>query len=153
MPYPNTTIRSVILTEHDELRSELSSIEAQLDLVASGDVPAQAALHARMAKFLGTFLHHIENEEEILRPVLKDIDAWGPQRIARMDTEHLEQRALVLRLSGVTPAAAAQEQWEWVAEVRSFINRLREDMVSEEHDCLDPTVLRDDLIAIDVFGG
>ncbi|MBS1148855.1 MAG: hypothetical protein H6Q89_553 [Myxococcaceae bacterium] len=150
MELENSKIRRIILAEHDVLRGALRTIEAGLGKVAEGDVPAQITARSQLKQLLATFLKHIEHEERILRPVLKDIDAWGPERIAAMDSEHKEQRARVEYLSGPLGEAAPTK---WVEEVRQFIGHLREDMATEEQDCLDPRLLRDDVIVIDGFTG
>jgi iron-sulfur cluster repair protein YtfE (RIC family) len=146
----NSKIRRVILAEHEGLRGELRDLETGLDTLALADGPSQQVVHGKFKHLLESFLRHIEHEERILRPVLKDIDAWAAQRVAHMDAEHKEQRAQVLHLAGLFPQAAPDK---WVAEVRAFVARLREDMAAEERDSLDPRLLRDDVIVIDGFTG
>ncbi len=150
MELQNSKIRKIILGEHEGLRHALQTMEAGLEKVAKGDVEAQKALHGQLTRLLDTFLRHIEHEERILRPVLKDIDAWGPERLAHMDKEHAGQRVLVTHLAGLFPSATPDQ---WVTEVRAFVTHLREDMEGEEKDCLDPRLLRDDVISLDTFGG
>ena len=146
----NSKIRRVILGEHEGLRGELRDLETGLDTLALAEGPSQQAVHGKFKHLLESFLRHIEHEERILRPALKDIDAWAAQRIAHMDEEHKVQRAQVLHLAGLFPQASPAT---WVGEVRTFIAQLREDMASEERDSLDPRLLRDDVIVIDGFTG
>ncbi len=146
MTLENRKIRQIILAEHDALRTNLRSIEALLDDVSKGNTAARDSAHQHFGKFLQMFLHHIAHEEEILRPVLEVIDAWGPARIATMDEEHATQRGVVNRLATLK---ASEDAAGWVAEVRAFIDELLVDMAGEEKTCLSPNVLRDDIIAVD----
>lgn len=149
MPQKPSEIRAIILGEHAELRELLHEIEALLDRSAR-DAAARRALPEHLARFNELFLRHIAHEEEILGPVLADIDNWGPIRIEQMDAEHAEQRAQIHRLSALEPAPASSA---YVDEVRGFVRAVLVDMDAEERECLSPNVLRDDTISIDAFGG
>lgn len=143
-------IRSIILEEHGELRRRLAGIEALLDGLTRGDAAARRDLRASFATLCDLFIMHIAHEEAILRPILADIDNWGPIRIERMDDEHVEQRKRVAELSKI-PADA--DPGSYVDNVRAFVKDLRDDMDGEEIECLSPDVLRDDTTSIDAFGG
>ena len=142
----NAKIRKTILVEHEGLRTNLASIEALLDKVSEGDVPARQTAHQQLTSLLQTFLRHIEHEEKILQPVLEKIDAWGPQRKAAMDEEHKLQRALVMQLTSINPA---YDPATWARDVRIFSKDLLLDMADEEKTCLSPNVLHDDVVVVD----
>ncbi len=142
----NAKIRKIILVEHEGLRGNLTTIEALLDEVSKGDVPAMKNAHQQLTNMLQTFLRHIEHEEGILQPVLAKIDAWGPQRKAAMDEEHHLQRALVQQLLDLNPA---NDPAGWARDVRVFAKDLLLDMADEEKTCLSPNVLRDDVVVVD----
>ena len=146
MSIDNSKIRKIILVEHEGLRINLRGIEALLDRVAAGDVPAREAAFQQLSSMLQTFLRHIEHEEAILQPVLAQIDAWGPQRKAAMDEEHKLQRALVMQLTSMDPAV---DPAAWARDVRIFAKDLLLDMADEEKTCLSPNVLRDDVVVVD----
>ena len=86
----------------------------------------------------------------MLRPLLKDVDAWGPARVETMDEEHRSQRAALVELSRL---ALDHDMDQTVQQVEEFVRRLRADMDGEEHHALSEEVLRDDIIVIDTFGG
>jgi iron-sulfur cluster repair protein YtfE (RIC family) len=146
MSIDNSKIRRIILVEHELLRSNLSSIEALLDQVTAGEVAARQSAHQQLNALLQTFLRHIEHEERVLRPVLAEIDAWGPQRKAAMDEEHAMQRELVTQLATIDPSG---DPAAWAREVRIFAKDLLMDMADEEKTCLSPNVLRDDVVVVD----
>lgn len=141
-------IRAMILGDHAELRALLRDIDANLD--RADDPLARTRLPEQLTHFYAAFLRHIEHEEQILEPVLADIDNWGPVRIERMDAEHAEQRAQIGRLSSLRPSPDVRS---YVEQIRSFLRAIRADMDEEERECLNPNVLRDDTINIDSFGG
>lgn len=150
MVHKPSEIRSIILEEHGELRRRLAGIEALLDGVLRGDATTRRELRACFDALCQLFVTHIAHEEAILRPVLADIDNWGPVRIELMDAEHVEQRERVAELSRLSPD---EEPGVYVRRVREFVADLRADMDAEERECLSPNVLRDDPISIDEFGG
>ena len=144
-------VRKIILDEHFIIRRIFAELDtlvqtAETDLAGT---PISALLD-KISEFTGFFLKHIALEERILRPALKNIDAWGDVRVDQMDQEHQEQRAEIAALSarlekGLTP--------ELVKDIRAFINEIRQDVSSEERDCLNPDVLKDDIISVDTSCG
>lgn len=143
-------IRTIILEEHCELRRRLAGIEALLDGLTRGDSAARRDLQKSFETLCELFVTHIAHEEAILRPILADIDNWGPIRIELMDEEHAEQRERVAELTHLSPDA---DPGVYVRSVREFVTDLRADMDGEERECLSPDVLRDDTTSIDAFGG
>ena len=91
-------------------------------------------------------------EDLYLAPALEDADAWGPERKALLARDHLEQRAelatLVVRLEdpGERAGPLAESVLDW-------IQRLHRDMEEEEAGFLSESILRDDVVGIDVEGG
>ena len=80
------------------------------------------------------------------------IDAWGEERAEILETDHREQRELLrdvidkLRDHDRPPRVVAENVLDLVA-------LLRQDMEEEEAMLLDPRVLRDDIVGIDVEAG
>jgi len=146
MDLENAKIRRIILAEHDVLRRSLHEISELLDKVVKGDAPAQEEAHHKVQALLKAFMKHIEHEEQILVPVLEKSDAGGVERATSMGEEHKAQRKIVTHLAGVQPS---RDPTGWAAEVRVFIEDLLVDMAAEEKNSLAPTVLRDDIIAVD----
>lgn len=149
MVHKPSEIRTIILGEHDVLRGRLTEIEDDLNRAAT-DTASRGRLPRTLTLFYEQFLQHIAHEEDILRPVLADIDNWGPIRIEQMDAEHVEQRRTIGELSRLEPEPDLSA---YTAKIRAFVSEIRHDMDAEEHECLSPNVLRDDVTSIDACDG
>ena len=143
-------VRSLILDEHTILRDVLEEIEEALGELTRRVPGALGRLRATLRTFRDAFLRHLSHEETVLRPLLKDVDAWGPARVETMDEEHQAQRAALHELSSLE---LGQDVDRTIQQVEAFIRRLRADMSQEEQRALSEEVLRDDIIVIDTFLG
>ena len=150
MELSSSQIRRIILDEHTVLRDILEEIEQTLGEMTRRVPGSITRLRASLRTFHDAFVRHLEHEETVLRPVLVDVDAWGPARVAAMDEEHAAQRAALVQLSCL---ALDQDLDGTVQHVEEFVRRLRADMDGEEHHALSEEVLRDDIIVIDTFMG
>jgi len=150
MELSSSQVRSLILDEHTILRDILQEIEEALGEMTRRVPGAIGRLRASLRTFNDAFLRHLNHEETVLRPILVDVDAWGPARVEAMDEEHKGQRAALAELSRV---ALEVDVDLTVQHVEAFIRRLRADMDGEEHHALSEEVLRDDIIVIDTFMG
>ena len=103
-----------------------------------------------LAEFNYFFLKHVDQEEAILRPVLKDIDSWGSVRVERMNKEHAAQRNEIQMLEELlgtgNPAL-------YLEPAQKFIAELYKDMVVEEKESLNANLLKDDPVTIDSSSG
>ncbi len=142
----HSQIRTTILEEHERLRDRMKQLETSLD----GRAGSSSAFPVALKGFLVEFLKHIAHEEELLRPVLAQVDAWARQRVESLDREHQDQREKLSELAQMDPPADAQA---FVARVREALEWIRLDMAGEEKTLLTPELLRDDIIVIDSFGG
>ncbi len=143
-------VRDLILDEHIILRDILEEIEASLGEMTRRVPGALGRLRASLRTFHDAFLRHLQHEETVLRPLLVDVDAWGPARVDSMDEEHRSQRAALAQLSRVALDADVDCT---IQHVEEFIRRIRADMAGEEQHALSEEVLRDDIIVIDTFMG
>jgi len=143
-------VRSLILDEHAILRDVLEEIETALGELTRRLPGALGRLRASLRTFHDAFLRHLQHEETVLRPILVDVDAWGPARVESMDEEHRSQRAALAQLSCL---ALDMDVESTVQHLETFIRRIRADMDWEEHHALSDEVLRDDIIVIDTFMG
>ncbi len=150
MKLTNSDIRRIILNEHGELRRRLRFVEDTLDALAKGEAQARADATERLNHFYDSFLKHIAHEERILEPVLHELTAWGPVTTAGMDEDHKHQRAEIERLRMLKPELNEEK---FIHDVRAFVAELYTDMAEEERTCLDPRILRDDVIVIDGMSG
>jgi len=143
-------VRSLILDEHTVLRDVLEEIDETLGEMTRRVPGSIGRLRATLRTFQDAFLRHLNHEETVLRPLLVDVDAWGPARVEAMDAEHRAQRTAVAELSHI---ALEEDLDGTVQRIEEFVRRLRADMDGEEHHALSPEVLRDDIIVIDTFMG
>jgi iron-sulfur cluster repair protein YtfE (RIC family) len=143
-------VRSLLLDEHAILRNVLEEIEESLGEMTRRAPGAVRRLRTSLRTFQDAFLRHLSHEETVLRPLLVDVDAWGPARVEAMDEEHRSQRAAIAELSRLT---VDQDVDGTVQHLEGFVRRLRADMDGEEQHALSEEVLRDDIIVIDTFGG
>jgi len=132
-----------LLTQHATLREMMSVCEGLADAIdVGGGDPARLA--REVAKLRIAFAAHNEFEEQILRPVLLEADAFGEVRIERMVSEHVdEHRSMRARLENGSPATAA---------LRETLHDLMAHLDAEERYFLSSKVLRDDLITLEGAG-
>jgi hypothetical protein len=136
-------VRSEILGAHERVRAavaEVSAATSREELVTA----TQAVLDLLMMQ--------LQREDELLAPLLRDVDAWGQERERRLQREHAERRADVERLRAVLTQPATGPRTPLAAVVRHFVDGLLADMGEEERDLLSPELLRDDAVRVD-FGG
>lgn len=141
-------VRSVIMAEHTHLRRLLDLAEESAERVLSGggfgDDAVQAireqAAHLRTALFA-----HLELENRVLVPAIREVPAFGPQRADQMLLEHAEQTKMVdgtlMLLDDRNQPAAAL-----AAEVKRLVQGLRRDLDVEEEALLNEFLLRDEMI-------
>jgi hypothetical protein len=124
-----TDIHAQILRQHIELRARLRGIERLAKAV--GKAEARHHLCVSLAHFAAVFEEHLAFEERELVPIMRDLDAWGPVRVAALQAEHVEQRTRVERIVAFSDAPEADRQ-ELEGEVHWLAQSLCADMSSEE---------------------
>lgn len=139
-----STVRKILIEEHAQLKGKLAELE---NMLAHRQFEG---LQQKLREFNHFFLKHIAHEEKILRPALKDIDAWGPVRIEQMNKEHGEQH---LRIRDLDRRVAIEKPEIYIPLIKAFIADIYEDMETEEKELLSPDLLRDDSITISGVSG
>jgi len=145
-------VRARVLRDHQSLRQRVDELEALAEEVIGGGQSPVGRLRQSATELLHALTTHMSWEDRYLVPALRDADAWGPERVARFEAEHAQQRVeLQSLLEGLgdqsqPPAFLASRVLEW-------LNELHADMQEEEEAFLDKKVLRDDVIGIDVETG
>src|SRR4051812_33464422 len=119
-------VREQIGHQHLQLRILFVEVRAALD--GAGD-PRPA-----MLKLVHEVREHLDAEDRLLLPALREIDIWGALRAAEVAEEHAEQRA---RLSYLRELAQRGDRRDAVAVTRALVAELTADMNAEEHDLLD----------------
>jgi iron-sulfur cluster repair protein YtfE (RIC family) len=126
--------------QHEALRQIMDQCEHLADDLDRGNAQA-TDLTRTVAKLRLAFDAHNKFEEDLLRPVLREIDAFGAVRIEQMIEDHIdEHRAMRRHLEGPT------------AELRATLYELRAHLAAEERYFLSSRVLRDDLVTVEPGG-
>lgn len=126
-----------LMRQHDGLRAIMDRCDALADDLDAGKGTA-IALTREVAKLRLAFDAHNKFEEQLLRPVLHELDALGDVRVERMFSDHVsEHRAMHMQLGDPTTNA-----------LRGVIDSLRVHLQAEERYFLSSKALRDDVVAI-----
>ncbi len=127
-----------LMKQHDAIRAIMDHCERLADELDEGrGDPSQ--LTREVAKLRLAFDAHNKFEEQLLRPVLREMDAFGDVRIDRMIADHIGEHHAVREQLGDGPTAM----------LRSAIDTLRVHLQAEERYFLSSKVLRDDLVSVE----
>lgn len=145
-------LRERILSQHAELRHLLEELSQLSGRVLAGEAGLEPALHAQGAELQATLLEHMALEDRVLAPALREADAWGDERAARLDREHASQREM---LSQVLESLRQENLpvMRLALELRGLVSIVLEDMEHEEKAMLGADLLRDDVVSIDTETG
>ena len=121
-----------LLAQHAALRTMIDACDKLADdLEAGRGEPAE--LTRAVAELRAAFDAHNKFEEQLLRPVLREIDAFSDVRIDRMVADHIGEHRAVRDHLDDGP----------VAWLRDSLDRLRVHLQAEERYFLASKVLRD----------
>lgn len=149
-PLKPSQVRARILREHSVLRWQVDQLAELAVGLAAGDASASARVLV-LAQALYRDLHeHIDFEDALLLPALRECDAWGPVRAADLAQHHALQR---VQLCELAERSAAASPFALAHLVTDIIVELREDMAHEDRDLLSADLLRDDVVAVDAEAG
>jgi iron-sulfur cluster repair protein YtfE (RIC family) len=150
-PRPSS-VRTCMLEQHRALAEKLDHVQqAAAALAAAGHASVERAI-ALGHELCREIAEHIEIEDRLLVPALRDVDAWGEIRAQQLSQKHgqTQQELQALQLDEhhcpLEPCALA-------ARLIAVIEALRADMMREQQGLLTPEVLRDDVLGIDVEDG
>lgn len=151
LPTP-AQVRKRILSEHVRIRGLLDDLEALAKTVVTSGHQDVAGRLRKWTRELGDVLHaHLDLEEEILLPIVRDADGFGPVRVAEMEKEHEEQRAM---LASILDELAGTRSVEVLSTgVLELVRAVREDIVEEEELFLSEELVNDSVMPTDNFGG
>lgn len=128
-----------LIQQHRALREMMDQCEQLADAIDGGGGDASALLK-EVAKLRAAFGAHNEFEEQLLRPLLAENDAFAAVRIDRMVEDHVAEHAAMrdqLRPGGP------------IDELRDVIDTLRAHLEAEERYLLTAKVLREDVVTIE----
>jgi hypothetical protein len=127
-----------LMRQHDGLRAIMDRCDELADELDAGRGTA-IALTREVAKLRLAFDAHNKFEEQLLRPVLSELDGLGDVRVERMFSDHVgEHRAMHMQLGDPTTNA-----------LRGVIDSLRVHLQAEERYFRSSKALRDDGVAIE----
>jgi len=144
-------VRTRILDEHTELRVVLADCLKLAGEVLAGQSGKKGLLRERCRDLYGMLLRHMELEDAILGPALRETDAYGPLREKQLREEHRNQRATLAR--ALIDLDTDQDATELAGFVKTLVDDITRDMAHEEKDLLTEDLLKDDIINAKIFGG
>ena len=131
---------AALLEQHARLRVMMDRCEQLADQLDAG-VVQPAELTREVVELRGAFDAHNRFEEELLQPMLRELDAFADVRIEHMVEDHVhEHRSIRDHLDGPT------------AELRGSLYELRAHLAAEERYFVTARVLRDDVITVEAGG-
>lgn len=126
-------IRGRILAEHTRIRSELDHIETIARRVVRGSQES-TTLRERVRVLEGILRGHLDLEERLVLPWLREADGFGPERARLMEEEHAEQRAT---LDGIIDGLfTTRSVTELAVRTLELCTALRDDIATEERSFL-----------------
>ena len=136
-------VRGRILRDHEALRRHLDELATVIHALRDGDESAVGHAVSLCEQILKELSRHLDLEDAVLAPTLRELDAWGPIRAERLLRHHVQQRE---QLGAIAEKSHAEHTPAALAVVLAdLVEDLRADMAYEERDVLSPELLRDDL--------
>ena len=139
-------VRARIIGDHEGLRRQLDELSQLGAKLQAGDDALFAQALARAQALYDTLRDHIDFEDDLLGPALREADAWGVLRAERLAHHHAEQRQ---QLRELDERCRSESPQGLACLLDALIEELRADMAFEEESVLSPEILRDDVIAVD----
>lgn len=143
-------IRDELLGQHHTIREIVEAVRAAADGAQRGQAGARDQLRDQLFRLQGALMAHNAREEQLLRGVIRKVDAWGDVREALLGEHHQgEHRRLLDALQH-----AAGDSGAAGSAVLSVLDELLDHMHEEEDKVLHPRVLTDEIAGgDDGFGG
>ena len=88
-------VRERVLADHEVLRQDLDELERSARAADGPEAGRVPELRVHAERLLAKLQRHMRWEDRFLAPALREADAWGEERAARLDEEHREQRELL----------------------------------------------------------
>jgi iron-sulfur cluster repair protein YtfE (RIC family) len=123
-----------LAAQHATLREMIDRCEDLADEV-DGDTADASRLVHEIARLRTAFDEHNQFEEQLLRPLLLDVEWLGAVRVSRMVEDHVEEHRAMRHGLAATPTG----------DLRGVLASLRDHLATEERYFLSRKVLRDDL--------
>jgi iron-sulfur cluster repair protein YtfE (RIC family) len=145
-------VRERIRQEHERIRAHVHEVDQLAERALQGRADMEATLRDKCTALQRELAAHLDLEDAILAPALRDTPGFGAIRAEQLLAHHVQQRGeLAEALHGLNdPGTPLQEL---AVRIRKLASDLLTDMEHEDRDLLSDALLRDDPINIDEFGG
>jgi len=128
-------VRERITSDHALLRSLIRALIA-VSRAAQEDEKQRPVIRDVLGQLCGEVERHFRYEEEVIVPLIRDMDAWGPARVEQFCRDHEEQLSVLVAL--VEDAQDGVRNVEDLAdEIVWFFQRFEREMAEEEQRLLD----------------
>ena len=88
-------VRQLILQDHERIRLGIAAMHEAAESAQAGVCGALERLREETDRFCARFLRHLDLEEAVLVPALREVDAWGDARADVILNEHAVQRITI----------------------------------------------------------
>lgn len=142
-------LREELLRQHQQVRRLVSHARRLSTRIGNGGTVAAEANRLRnvIAELKSTLDSHWRFENESLEPILGTLDAWGPERIKRMQADHrAEHEAMAGAMAMVDKATTPRKL---AVTTRAMTDVLLAHIEDEERYLLSRSVLTYEIIRID----
>jgi WS/DGAT/MGAT family acyltransferase len=151
-PRSPSELREAVLAQHAVISELLDEVESAARRVQGGDGSVLPRLRERGRELHARMAEHLDFEDRFLVPVVRSVDAWGPERAISISEEHGDQRELLAFV--LSRLEDREGPVQLLAEqLRNFAGALRDDMHYEEQAIVNENLLRDDVVVIDAASG
>jgi iron-sulfur cluster repair protein YtfE (RIC family) len=141
MTEPAKRALTELLAQHDTLRQLIARCTGLADEIDAGR-GSPSELMREISRLRIAFDAHNKFEEHLLRPILRDVDAFGAVRVDQMVEDHTNEHRLMRERLNTSITG----------ELRAVLESLRAHLETEERYFLSSRVLRDDLITVEGGG-
>lgn len=125
-----TEMRRRISTDHALLRSLCRAL-ISVARAAERDERQGPAIRDVLSQLCSEVERHFQYQEEVIVPLLRDVDAWGPVRVEHLFQHHAEQRSVLVALAEDARDGIRTVE-DLADEVVSFFRRFEQEMAEEE---------------------
>lgn len=139
-------LRETLLSQHQHLRKLIAELRTRAEEVRGGrGSPDVIALRLQLAQLHDETARHVAYEDAMLRPFLSTVDAWGPERAAALEREHVAEHAALLQ--ALYAASREDTPEHLVRTALEAADELTAHMTVEERTVVNADVLNDTCIS------
>lgn len=132
-------IRKRISTDHAVLRGLCRALVA-VARAAERNEEHRPVIRDVLGQLCAEVERHFQYEEEVIVPLIREVDAWGPVRVERLFQVHAEQRSVLVALASDAEDGGRNAD-DLADEVVWFFQRFEQEMADEEERLLNAEAL------------